>query len=90
MSAMMGNMIRPMLRGVENSDPKMAPSGKQATNPEQSALMARRLSERGAYCRTAYFDDEGHGFTRQASISKALGVELDFSLQRAATAVRSA
>jgi dipeptidyl aminopeptidase/acylaminoacyl peptidase len=52
--------------------------------------MARRLSERGAYCRTAYFDDEGHGFTRQASISKALGVELDFSLQRAATAVRSA
>jgi dipeptidyl aminopeptidase/acylaminoacyl peptidase len=45
---------------------------------EQSELMAQRLAERGVYCLTAYFDDEGHGFVHRANVIRGLDVELEF------------
>jgi dipeptidyl aminopeptidase/acylaminoacyl peptidase len=45
---------------------------------EQSELMAQRLAERGVYCQTAYFDDEGHGFVHRANVIRGLDLELEF------------
>jgi dipeptidyl aminopeptidase/acylaminoacyl peptidase len=45
---------------------------------EQSELMAQRLAERGVYCLTPYFDDEGHGFVHRANVIRGLDLELEF------------
>ncbi|MFJ9817514.1 S9 family peptidase [Streptomyces sp. NPDC101151] len=48
--------------------------------PEQSALMAKRLTEQGVRCDTVFFEDEGHGFGKRANVVEALKSELRFFL----------
>ncbi|MER6029497.1 prolyl oligopeptidase family serine peptidase [Streptomyces sp. NPDC001851] len=70
----------PIERCDEISAPVLFLHGRQdrVVPPEQSALMAERLTERGVRSDTVFFDDEGHGFGRQASVVEALESELRF------------
>lgn len=69
---------------IERCDAISAPvlflHGRQDTvvPPEQSVLMAERLTASGIRCDTVFFEDEGHGFGRRANIVAALESELRF------------